>query len=558
MPYRAVDLTRIRTYPLLERHSRVALSQLINPADPVPPFENADLDQVAAAICTARAAGRPFIWSMGAHVIKRGLSPLVIDLIERGIITHLASNGAAAIHDFEIALLGATSEDVLSSLADGSFGMAEETGAMMNRAVKAGVRDGLGMGEALGRMIAQEEDFHFRSQSVLAAAYRCGVPYTVHVALGTDIIHQHPEADFAALGWASGQDFKIFAAAVCDLEGGVFCNFGSAVIGPEIFLKSVSIARNLGNPVKVFTTANFDLVDLGDYRAPVDDKQVVYYYRPRKNIVNRPVALGGKGYHVCGDHKVTIPNLYRRICAHPPVVAQTPVLKKRSFITEEYPTQMESMNSRVAALLDEMLVTVPSLSTCSADLVKAYNRLISCFDTCGTLFLCGNGGSMADALHISGELQKSFLLPRPLPSGLHQRLQSVAGGLELAQNLQVGLRAVPLGVNQALSSAVLNDSSLPTAGFAQELLALARPGDVLLAISTSGRAKNAIQAALTALAINVTVISLTGQEGGPLADLAHIAVRAPASATPDVQALHIHLYHTLCAMLEERFFGEEN
>jgi hypothetical protein len=249
---------------------------------------------------------------IGGHVVKRGLAPVIIDLMQRSLVTHLASNGAAAIHDFEIGFQGHTSEDVASSLADGSFGMAEETGAFMNQAVQRGVETGIGMGEALGAWMAQAE-FPFRQHSLLYQAFRLGVPYTVHVAIGTDIIHQHPLCDFSALGWASGQDFKVFTYAVSQLEGGVFCNFGSAVIGPEVFLKAVSIARNLGHPLRVFTTANFDLLPLRDYRAPIGDDQLDYYYRPRKNIVNRPTALGGKGFHVAGDHLATIPLLASRL-----------------------------------------------------------------------------------------------------------------------------------------------------------------------------------------------------------------------------------------------------
>lgn len=316
MPYASVDLSRIQTYPLVRRENRVALEDLITPDTPCPPFENPELAEVADRIAAARSAGRPVIVMFGGHLIKRGLAPLVIDLLNRGVITHLASNGAATIHDFEIALLGHTSEDVAKSLADGSFGMAEETGALMNAAIRAGAAEGLGMGEALGRLIAEDARFSFREHSVLYSAYRLGIPYTVHVAIGTDIIHQHPSVDFAATGWATGQDFKIFAHAVRGLEGGVFLNFGSAVIGPEVFLKAVSIARNLGSPLRIFTTANFDLIPLEDYRAPVDDHNVDYYYRPRKNIVNRPVMLGGKGFHITGDHVETLPNLYRLVTAH--------------------------------------------------------------------------------------------------------------------------------------------------------------------------------------------------------------------------------------------------
>jgi hypothetical protein len=277
MPYRSVDLRGVRTYPLPQRSSRVSLEHLVYPGDPVPAFDSSDLLEVARAVASARQAGRPVICNIGAHVVKRGLSPLLIDLMERGVVTHLSSNGAAAIHDFEIALQGGTSEDVQSALENGMFGMAEETGSLMNQAIRAGARDGLGMGEALGRMIAGEDArFPYRQYSLLYAAYRLHIPYTVHVALGTDIIHQHPAVDFAATGWASGQDFKIFTASVCDLEGGVFCNFGSAVLGPEVFLKAFSIARNLGHPLRVLTTANFDLYPLGDYRSPVGDDALEY------------------------------------------------------------------------------------------------------------------------------------------------------------------------------------------------------------------------------------------------------------------------------------------
>ena len=313
MPYPSVDLTQVKTYPLVKRENRVALEDLIFPATAYQPFENPELPEVSARIAEARKNGKPFIFMFGAHVIKRGLAPLVIDLLKRGVITHLASNGAATIHDFEIAFQGHTSEDVAKSLEDGSFGMAEETGLLMNTAIQRGANEGMGIGEALGRLIAEDPRFVYRENSVLYTAYQLGIPYTVHVALGTDIIHQHPKADFAAIGWASGQDFKIFARAVCALEGGVFCNFGSSVIGPEVFLKAISIARNLGNTVRVFTTANFDLIPLGDYHKPVSDTEPDYYYRPRKNIVNRPVALGGRGYHITGDHRDTLPNLYHQV-----------------------------------------------------------------------------------------------------------------------------------------------------------------------------------------------------------------------------------------------------
>jgi hypothetical protein len=313
MPYPAIDLSNVRTYSLAQRPSRVRAGDLVRPESPLPVFSNPELDEVAERMLQARRRGAPVIWMIGGHVVKRGLAPVMIDLMRRGAITHLASNGAAAIHDFEIAFQGCTSEDVASSLADGSFGMAEETGAFMNLAVRQGVPAGLGMGEALGKWIAQDDRFCYREDSLLYQAFQLKIPYTVHAAIGTDIIHQHPQCDFAALGWASGQDFKIFTYTVSQLEYGFFSNFGSAVIGPEVFLKAVSIARNLGHALRVFTTANFDLLPLADYRKPVGEDHLDYYYRPRKNIINRPTALGGKGFHITGDHLATIPHLAQRL-----------------------------------------------------------------------------------------------------------------------------------------------------------------------------------------------------------------------------------------------------
>lgn len=311
MPYDRIDLSKVKTYRLGERSNLVKLADLVRPCQPPPAYDHPELHLVARAIRQARRAGRPVIWMLGAHVVKCGLSLLIIDLMQRGLITHVAGNGALSIHDFELALIGETSEDVADSIEDGSFGMAEETGRMINEAVQAGVRDGLGYGEALGRLYAADPRFSHRDVSILCHGHKLGIPVTIHVTIGTDIIHQHPAVDFGALGAASGTDFTIFCASVAGLEGGAFCNFGSAVTGPEVFLKALSIARNLGHTVRCFTTANFDLYPLrGDYRAEVSQDDPEYYYRPRKNIVNRPVSLGGRGYHITGDHRATIPNLY--------------------------------------------------------------------------------------------------------------------------------------------------------------------------------------------------------------------------------------------------------
>jgi phosphoheptose isomerase len=538
---------------LVQRESRVALANLIHPDSPYKPFENPELAEVSGRIAAARAAGRPLIVMFGAHVIKRGLGPILIEMLQRGIITHLASNGAATIHDFEIALQGNTSEDVVASLADGSFGMAEETGALMNAAIRRGALDGMGIGEALGLMIAEDTRFVYREHSVLYNAYALGIPYTIHVALGTDIIHQHPAADFAAIGWATGQDFKIFSQAVCGLEGGVFCNFGSSVIGPEVFLKALSIARNLGNTVKVFTTANFDLIPLGDYRKPVGDDQPDYYYRPRKNIVNRPVLLGGKGFHITGDHLDTLPNLYHQ------VAGQLPALPPLSQALAALAADVDFARSEpeAARVLDAALRESPALLPARAAILRAYCVLKRCFETGGTLYLAGNGGSMSDAIHISGELDKAYKKRRPIPAAHAARLASLPGGAELAASLQVGLRSVVLGNNPALASAVENDFANPYMGYAQELYALAHPGDVFLGISTSGNAKNVAYAVSAARLLNLTTIGLTGEMGGKLAQQADIVIHAPSTDTPIVQTWHLRIYHALCEMLEAQIFNRE-
>jgi len=555
MPYPSVDLSLVKTYPLVKRENRVALEDLVFPDTPYQPLENPELLEVSSRIADTRRAGRPVIFMFGAHVIKRGLAPLLIELMRRGVITHLASNGAATIHDFEIALQGHTSEDVVKSLEDGSFGMAEETGLLMNRAIQRGANQGMGVGEALGRLIAEDPRFTYRDNSVVYTAYQLGIPYTCHIALGTDIIHQHPSADFAALGWASGQDFKIFTQAVCGLEGGVFCNFGSSVIGPEVFLKAISIARNLGHTVKVFTTANFDLIPLGDYRKPIGDDVPDYYYRPRKNIVNRPVMLGGRGFHITADHRDSLPTLYHQVTDSLPPIK--PVSQNTAAAPGE-PLNFAAESPAAAAILAKLLSEFPQLAPLRPDILRAYALLKRCFETGGTLFLAGNGGSMADALHISGELNKSYKKRRHIPAAHQARLAGLPGGAELAESLQIGLRSVVLGNNPALASAVENDFRTPYLGYAQELYALGRPGDVFLGISTSGNAKNILAALQTARALNITSIGLTGAAGGQLACQADIVLRAPAQDTPVIQSWHIQIYHCLCEMLEAQIFSAED
>lgn len=306
-----IDFSKIKTYSLAGRHNLVTLANLARPGSYAGPcWSPPELLELVQRLAKARQKGRAIIWSLGAHVIKNGLSPYLIDLMQRGWITHLAGNGAVSIHDFELALAGGTSEHVPTAIEDGSFGMWEETGRYMNEAIQQGWARGLGYGAAVADYMARQPQlFPHKKISVLYQASQLGVSTSFHIALGTDIIHQHPTVDFAATGGASGRDFKKMCQAVADLEGGVFLNFGSSVIGPEVFLKALSIVRNLGHQVFTFTTANFDLVELGDYRSSISSADPLYYYRPRKNIVNRPVSRGGKGFHFTVDHQVSIPNL---------------------------------------------------------------------------------------------------------------------------------------------------------------------------------------------------------------------------------------------------------
>ncbi len=253
----------------------------------------ADLCGAIDAASRAFAKGRTLLWGLGAHVIKVGLAPVVVDLIERGLVSGVMMNGAGCVHDLELAMMGRTSEDVDSSLDDGSFGMARETAEGLNRAIAAGARDELGMGAAVGREIL-EGDYPHRDRSILVCAARRGVPVTVHSAIGTDVHHMHPGADGAALGATSYRDFETLTGLVSTLEGGVYFNVGSAVILPEVFLKALSLARNLGRPLRRFTTVDLDFIQ---------------QYRARVNVVERPTRLGGKGLALVGHHEILVPLL---------------------------------------------------------------------------------------------------------------------------------------------------------------------------------------------------------------------------------------------------------
>jgi len=297
-------LHKVKTYPLAKRYSKVKLGESARPWRPggamtdflagLPDILAAKtLREVTDAIVKARLAGKAVVVGMGAHPTKVGLNPVLVDLMERRVITALALTGAVIIHDFELAWLGRTSEEVDTEINTGRFGMAEETGRFLNEAITRGVRKGLGIGEALGTWV-EERRLPNRKTSLLAASVRLGIPVTVHVAIGTDIIHMHPAMDGAAVGEGTLRDFRTFAAVVAGLEGGVYVNLGSAVIMPEVFVKALTLARNLGHTVNRITTVNMDFLP---------------HYRPLTNVVRRPTQKGGTGHMLIGHHEIMVPLL---------------------------------------------------------------------------------------------------------------------------------------------------------------------------------------------------------------------------------------------------------
>ncbi len=299
------SLKGVRTYPLRNRGSKVDVAAFGRPhtrggsvsefLEGLPALLGSqNLRDLAHAIVRGRAAGKPILWGMGGHVIKTGLSPILIDLMDRGLVSSIALNGSGIIHDFEIALIGSTSEDVDAQLQQGSFGMAEETGAEINQAITSGVVDGLGIGESLGRYLERIAP-GFGRHSLLLQAYLRKIPVTVHVTIGADIIHNHSSVSPAHIGQGSHRDFLLFASLVADLhEGGVYLNCGSAVTLPEVFLKCITLVRNSGAPLQDFTTANLDFCQ---------------HYRPTENVIRRPVNKGGRGIAITGHHEILIPLL---------------------------------------------------------------------------------------------------------------------------------------------------------------------------------------------------------------------------------------------------------
>ena len=303
--YREFDLKKVKTTSIHQRKSKIEVSHLAHPVSPGDSFSHfweslpdvlagRDLRHLVETIVQAVDTKKPVLVMIGAHVVKVGLSPVIIDLLESGVIQGLAMNGAGAIHDVELAYFGKTSEDVTRSLKDGRFGMARETAELLNHTVRDGVKKELGFGEALGKRIVEDNPEH-HDLSILGNAYQNHVPVTVHVAMGTDIVHQHPSVDGNAIGEASLRDFRIWTDRVSQIgNGGVVLLFGSSVILPEVFLKALTVARNVVGDITHFTTANFDMIR---------------HYRPCVNLVDRPTREGGEGYTLIGHHEIMIPLL---------------------------------------------------------------------------------------------------------------------------------------------------------------------------------------------------------------------------------------------------------
>jgi hypothetical protein len=314
MPFPTFDRSRLKVRPLADRKHDLDLSAVLPLDATLPPFDNPTLPLLGRRLVEARRSGSARLLVMGAHVLRAGNSLHLIDLMQRGLVSGIAMNGAGPIHDWEFALIGQTTESVARYVSSGEFGLWEETGRI-NDVIRTGARDGLGLGEAVGRAIL-DGPFPHKDVSVLAAAVRLGVPVTVHVGVGYDILHEHPNCDGAALGQTSYRDFLVFAEQVTRLEGGVMLNFGSAVMGPEVYLKALAMARNVahqeGRSIRRFTTSVFDLIPIdGDTRHEAPKTDPRYYYRPWKTILARTVADGGESFYVQGDHRLTVPHLRR-------------------------------------------------------------------------------------------------------------------------------------------------------------------------------------------------------------------------------------------------------
>lgn len=318
MPYPTFDRSRLKLKPLSDREHDLNRDVILDLTGPIPEYDHPNLEILADRIIQAKSKGAAVLILMGAHVIRSGVNRFLIDMMQKGYISLIGGNGACAIHDMEFAMIGQTTESVARYIQEGQFGLWRETGRVNDAAIYAS-ENGYGFGEAVGKMIHENPiEFPYRETSLFAAGYRLGIPVTIHVGIGQDIVHEHPNFDGAAAGAASYRDFLTLAHFVENLEGGVMLNIGTAVMGPEVYLKALSMARNVAfqqaQQIKKFTTAVFDMRDLGeDIHSEAPKSDAVYYFRPYKTVLVRTVADGGESYYIQGDHRATVTNLHRLI-----------------------------------------------------------------------------------------------------------------------------------------------------------------------------------------------------------------------------------------------------
>jgi D-sedoheptulose 7-phosphate isomerase len=534
MPYPAIDTSQVRMPHLVERGGGEALAGLVFPEDAPPEATLPGLAEAAGAILARRQAHAPLVWFINHLAVQQGLAPLLVILMRQGFISHLACDLEASIQDYEIAMLGSTREKA-------GFDAAEEIGLELSQAISRGAVDGLGVGEALGRWLASKDEFPYRQYSLLYTAYQLGVPCTVNGAIGTNLIYTHPACDFAAWGRASGQDFKILAQAVAHMDGGIFCTFDPSYLSFETLRTASNLSRSLGYP-----DANPGLLQF-TMEGRVDD--AAGQHNPAGG--KPPLSLLSEGWvhRLSGNYRSTMLGLFYLLQQQ---VSTGPAsdLPASHRLEVDLQAALATRSPAIAEVLRRTWERDPILQPTEPALIQAFNLITRALDGGGTLFLCGNGGSFSDCLHIAGELLKSYKLARPIPQAYYQRLGKLPGGSLIVSHLQRGLRAYVLGSNPSLVSAIDNDVGERHMGFAQELYALARPGDALLGISTSGSSPNVCNAALVARALGMPVIALTGSTGGKLVKLSDAAIQAPGTDTAEVQSWHIRLYHALCEMLE--------
>ena len=525
--YSIFDTGRIRTYPLGGRASKVPREALAQPkalAEAKPQWTSAEMRALTGTVLKAREEGKPVIWMTGAHLIKNGFGPLLRDLLARGLVTLVGVNMAGMIHDLELALVGCTSEDVPRALPKGEFGFADETCRLLNGALTHGERLAVGAGEAIGRLIAGEpfpDSVHFphAELSLAAGAWAAGKPLTVHAMVGTDIIDQHPSWDPAAKGGTSGRDFLIFCAEVEKMAGGggVYLNVGTQVMGPEVFLKACSMAANVGHPPLGLTTGSFDIRAADP--ADVDDERSagVLYAGPQERRRAHPAGVRRPGLLRAGRSPRDDPRLLSTSGAGDRLRA----LRREGHGMNDWIKEHIRAAASLTAALERSPEDVARLGQICATVIK-------CLEGGGKVLTLGNGGSATDAQHLAEELVGRYLNDRlPLP-------------------------AVSLASDVPTLTCIANDYGFDQI-FARQVEALAKPGDVVVAFSTSGNSPNVVEALKAARAKGAVTIGLLGRDGGKAAALCDVCFVARHDFSARIQEVHALALHLVCEAVERRF-----